>query len=155
MIKQIKRPTLLVADLDASLSIYRDTLGLKVDAVRVKEPPSSAAPLSPAYEYFGLDPARYTFTRFATLSTASVERAFGLMEITGAPLPRQLPRTTAVICEVQDTRVAAAQLRSRGIEVLSEDQDETPEGVTYVEQPFVDLDGHLIVLYHLRLPPQT
>ena len=80
MITQIKRPTLLVADLDAALTVYRDILGLKVDAVRDKEPASSSAPRSLAYEYFGLDPDRYTFTRFATLSTSAAQRAFGLIK---------------------------------------------------------------------------
>jgi len=88
----------------------------------------------------------------AALSTGTAQRAFGLMEIIGDPLPRILPRTMAVVCQVTDTRIAAAQLHARRLEVLSEDRDETPEGVIYVEQPFIDLDGHLIVLYHLCSP---
>ncbi len=148
---QVKRPTLMVSDMDASLAVYRDLLGFDIHYLRGDLDAEREEPLSLAYTYFDIDPKKYDYTRFATLDTPQQTRALGLIELRGRRLPRTRPRTQTVVVQVEDVDALAPILTGAGLEVLpATDEAETPEGDVYKEMPFVDPDGHVVVLYHLR-----
>ena len=159
-IVQVKRPTLMVSNLDASLALYRDILGFTVFYLRGDAPTAETRPAaevegevesSKAYQYFSIDPTRYNYTRFATLNTPSQVRALGLIELHGPPLPRPSPRLSTIVLQVEDVDALGERLRAAGYQVLpAAAEATTPEGVRYKEMPFIDGDGHVIVLYHLR-----
>lgn len=157
---QVKRPTLMVSNLDASLALYRDILGFKVFYLRGEKPTAETKPAaevegevesSKAYQYFSIDPTKYNYTRFATLNTPSQVRALGLIELHGPALPRPTPRLSTIVLQVEDVDLLGERLKAAGYQVLpAAAEATTPEGVRYKEMPFVDGDGHVIVLYHLR-----
>ena len=161
---QVKRPTLMVSNLDASLELYRDLLGFTVFYLRGDAPTEETRPAaevegevesSKAYQYFSIDPTRYNYTRFATLNTPSQVRALGLIELHGPPLPRPSPRLSTIVLQVEDVDALGERLRAAGYQVLpAAAEATTPEGVRYKEMPFIDGDGHVIVLYHLRSAAQ-
>lgn len=158
-VMQVKRPTLMVSDLDVSLAIYRDLLGFEVFYIRGDDPKSPSAQeddkSSPAYEYFSLDRGTYTYSRFATLNTPSQQRAFGLMEVRGGALKQATPRLSTVVLQVRDVMALKPKLLKAGLKVFTLDEGSTPEGVIYRELPFADPDGHVIVLYDLQAAPNT
>jgi catechol 2,3-dioxygenase-like lactoylglutathione lyase family enzyme/ketosteroid isomerase-like protein len=153
-VKQVKRPTLMVGDLERSLAVYRDILGFEVFKISGDEkdpPPQAGEDLSNAYEYFSIDPKAFNYTRFATLNTPSQTRALGLIEIKGK-LRQPVPRMSTVVLEVANVHRVARKLRARGLRVFPKSEAVTPEGVRFVELPFRDPDGHVIVMYHLERP---
>jgi len=140
---QIKRPNLVVVDLDRSLRIYRDILGFKVFAV------SESGPDSYSYPVFHF-PANAKL-RMATLNTNTGVRILALTEMTGAPLPpKSVPHRVALVIEVMDIDQIIQRVREEGLPVVPPKSSKTPEGTTFIEQAFEDHDGHLIVLYELR-----
>lgn len=153
-VMQMKRPTLMVSNLEASLAVYRDLLGFEVFYIRGDDPDLPNAKeddqSSPAYEYFSLDRSRYTYTRFATLNTPSQARAFGLMEVRGGVLKQATPRLSTVVLQVRDVMALKSELLKAGLKVFALHEGNTPEGMIYRELPFADPDGHVIVLYDLQ-----
>jgi catechol 2,3-dioxygenase-like lactoylglutathione lyase family enzyme len=90
---QIKRPNLVVSDLDRSLRLYRDILGFTVFQI------GESGPTSYSYPVFKF-PASAKL-RMATLSTADEVRILALTEVTGMPLPpAPAPHRSAIVIEV-------------------------------------------------------
>jgi catechol 2,3-dioxygenase-like lactoylglutathione lyase family enzyme len=140
---QVKRPNLVVTDLDRSLRLYRDVLGFTVFGV------GDSASDSYSYPVFGFP--KQARLRMATLSTASELRVLALTELKGVPLPpAPRPHRHAVVIEVKGLESIVERVRGLGLTVVAPKPSSTPEGQTFVEQALEDFDGHLVVLYEIR-----
>ncbi len=138
-----KRVTLVVADMEKSLQIYRDILGFTLDGIME----SSAESYS--YPVFKIDPEAEV--RFATLSAGPEQiRTMALTEITGMDLPKPgRPFMTATVIRVADLDGTFKKLEALGLEIVPGTIAERPGEFKFKEQAFVDFDGHLIVLYQM------
>jgi len=138
-----KRVTLVVADIERSLEIYRDILGFQLDGVM------DSSESSYSYPVFKID--QEAKVRFATLSAGPEQvRTMALTEVTGMELPKPgRPFMTASVIRVDDIEGAFEKLKALGLETVPPKIAERPGEFKFVEQAFVDFDGHLIVLYQL------
>lgn len=138
-----KRVTLVVADIDRALTIYRDVLGFTVDEV------SESSASSYSYPVFKIDPAAKI--RFATLSAGPEQvRTLALTEVKGMELPSPgRPFMTASVIRVDDLDATFERLEALGLETVPAKIAERPGEFRFVERAFVDFDGHLIVLYQM------
>ena len=138
----VKRPNLVVADMDRALSVYRDILGFTVSNL------STSGPQSYSYPVFRF-PAEARL-RFATLDTPNEVRALALTEVRGIDLPaRPLPHRTAVVVRVADLAGTITRIDALGLATVAPRRAVSSDGDGFVEQAFTDFDGHLIVLYQL------
>ena len=138
-----KRVTLVVADMERSLEIYRDILGFQLDGIM------DSSKASYSYPVFKIDPEAKI--RFATLSAGPEQvRTMALTEITGMELPKPgRPFMTASVIRVDDIEGTFKKLEALGLETVPPKFAERPGEFKFVEQAFVDFDGHLIVLYQI------
>ncbi len=144
----LKRPCLLVADLERSLSLYRDCLGFHLDYV------GNADPDSYLYPVFQL-PATAKL-RFATLSTEQEPRALALTEVKGSDLPPpSTPYRGATVIRVPSLANILPKLQSLGLAPIKASSFSTPPNLTFTEQAVCDFDGHLIVLYEVQQSRDT
>lgn len=138
----VKRPNLVVADLDRSLKIYRDTLRLTASE------PSVSGANSFSYPVFKIP--RGTPMRSLTLSEPGEERVLALTEVHLPDLPRpsNAPHMSAVVIGISDLAEAFEKLEALGLETT---ETRIAEGADFrfIEQAFVDYDGHLIVCYEI------
>ena len=139
----LKRPCLLVADLERSLSLYRDCLGFQLDYI------GKADPDSYLYPVFQLPVTAEL--RFAALSTEQEPRALALTEVKGSSLP---PPTTpyrgATVIRVPSLANVLPKLRSLSLTPIEASSFYAPPNLTFTEQAVCDFDGHLIVLYEVQ-----
>lgn len=140
---QVKRPNLVVSDMDRALRIYRDILGFTVFANEASGPES--------YSYPVFKFPRDAKLRMATLSTATGVRILALTELKGAPLPpKPVPHRDAIVIEVRGIEQIMEKVKAEGLPIVPPKPSKTPEGLTFIEQAFEDHDGHLVVLYEIR-----
>ena len=140
---QIKRPNLVVADMDRALRVYRDILGFTVFANEASGPES--------YSYPVFKFPKEARLRMATLSSATGVRILALTELTGAPLPpKPVPHRDAIVVEVRGIEQIMEKVKAEGLPTVPPKSSKTPEGLTFIEQAFEDHDGHLVVLYEMR-----
>ena len=139
----LKRINLIVSDLDQSLGIYRDVIGMEVFEIKNSEKGSYA------YKVFNLP--QDADMRYASLNIGSKTRGFSLTEIKNAKLPSLdgIKMTTAVI-QVKGLREIYDKIIDMNLYSTEIDEDTTPEGITFAEFSFTDYDGHLVVLYELK-----
>jgi catechol 2,3-dioxygenase-like lactoylglutathione lyase family enzyme len=142
----LKRPALVVDNLDRSLAIYRDILGFKVQFTK-----ESAAD-SYSYDVFNIP--RHINMRFATLTADGPDVSiFGLIEAPGAR-PKLAPdavRGSAVVIHLDDLDGARRLLRQRDdVTLLPEFALTTQDGRKGREVAMIDPDGHAILLYHIE-----
>ena len=139
----LKRINLIVSDLDQSLGIYRDVIGMEVFEIKNSEKGSYA------YKVFNLP--EDADMRYASLNIGSKTRGFSLTEIKNAELPSLdgIKMTTAVI-QVKGLREIYEKIIDMNLYSTEIDEDTTPEGITFAEFSFTDYDGHLVVLYELK-----
>ncbi len=139
----LKRINLIVSDLDQSLVIYRDVIGMEVFEIKNSEKGSYA------YKVFNLP--EDADMRYASLNIGSKTRGFSLTEIKNAKLPSYdgIKMTTAVI-QVKGLREIYDRIIDMNLYSTEIDEDTTPEGITFAEFSFTDYDGHLVVLYELK-----
>ena len=139
----LKRINLIVSDLDQSLGIYRDVIGMEVFEIKNSEKGSYA------YKVFNLP--EDADMRYASLNIGSKTRGFSLTEIKNAKLPSYdgIKMTTAVI-QVKGLREIYDRIIDMNLYSTEIDEDTTPEGITFAEFSFTDYDGHLVVLYELK-----
>jgi catechol 2,3-dioxygenase-like lactoylglutathione lyase family enzyme len=136
---------LLVADLERSLTLYRDALGFEVAFIKDSE--------SQSYSYPAFNIPGAARIRFATLNAGPQQpRALGLIEIKGVdwPPPLRATRTSALVVEVAHVESVALRLRELpGVTVLDAGPLATQDGRNGQELAVWDADGHVIVLYHI------
>lgn len=140
----VHRPNLLVADLDRSLSVYRDILGFRVNVV---------LPLAEdSYMYPLFNVAPDASMRLVFLGSGPGQfGALGLTEVKGITLPERDPEAMyedAVIIEVSDGLPEIVQkLRDAGLETGEPRELEGPPRTDFA---FTDHDGHRIVVFQLK-----
>ena len=136
-----KRITLCVADLERSLKVYRDILGFTINYIQPSAKDSFSYPVFNIPEEADLN--------FATLDSPTQERTFALTEVKGVSLPKQEGiHMAASVIKVDDLGKVISQIKALGLKTTDIKQDEN-EYAPFLEQAFVDFDGHLIVLYQM------
>ena len=139
----IKRPCLLVADLERSLTIYCDILGFKLIYM------SEASPSSYLYTIFKLPAAAKL--KFAAFDTEYESRALALTEVKGIELPPPTaPYRNAMVIRVGQLAPAIAKIQELGLEIVKPNSFTTPPNLNFTEQAFYDYDGHLIMLFEMN-----
>jgi len=137
-----KRTTLLVKDIDKSLSIYRDILGFTVYSITESDEDSYSYPV------FKI-PAEAKI-RFATLNSPDQIRTMALTEVKGVELPTpQQPIMNASVIRVKDIEGTMQKIIDLDLEHTELKVDESESAGLFKEQSFIDFDGHLIVVYEL------
>ena len=138
----VKRPNLLVADLERSLKIYQDILGFSPGNI------SESSTDSYSYPVFNIPPEarmRYTY-----LGEPGENRVFGLTEVRNITLPKPAsePYMSTVVIGITDLEAKFEKLEAMGLKV-TESKIAGGSEFRFIEQAFVDPDGHLIVCYEI------
>ena len=136
-----KRITLVVADIERSLTVYRDILGFTVNSIKPSDDDSYSYPVFRIpYE---------AKVSFATLDGPEQNRTIGLTEVKGVPLPpSEGIRMTASVIKVENLTNVIDKIKKLGLETTVPETDGN-DNFSFLEQAFVDFDGHLIVLYEI------
>lgn len=138
-----KRTTLLIADIDQSLKIYRDILGFSVHHISESDEDS--------YSYPVFKIPKEAAIRFCTLDSPDQIRTLALTEVKGVPLEKPItPHSSASVIRVKELPQVMEKIVDLGLEHTKVKRDTNSNGLTFIEQAFVDFDGHLIVLYELK-----
>ncbi len=141
----LKRANLVVRDMERSLRIYRDILGLTIDYIKDSE--------STSYSYPVFRFPAHAKLRFATLSAGAEQvRCLALTEVTGVTLP-EMPSMSlsAVVMQAGNLDRILAQLRTEpGVRIIPEQELVTNSGAKGREVAFIDPDGHLVVLFRMN-----
>jgi hypothetical protein len=83
------------------------------------------------------------------MDSPTQERTFALTEIRGIPLPKQSGiHMSASVIKVDDMKEVIGKIKALGLETTAMKEDNN-EYARFIEQAFVDFDGHLIVLYQI------
>ena len=136
-----KRITLVVADIDRSLKIYKDILGFTVHKREASEEDS--------YSYPVFKIPKEAKISFATLDGPKQIRTLGLTEVKGCELPKNEGiHMSASVIQVAKLNDCIKKIKALGLE-CTEIETDSNDKFTFMEQAFVDFDGHLIVLYEI------
>lgn len=139
----VKRVNFIVSDLDQSLKIYRDVLGMEIFEIKNSDTDS--------YSYPVFNLPEEALIRFASLNMGKEKRAFALTEVKNTPLPvNKGIRMSTVVISISDLEDKYNQIGLMGLFRTDIDSDHTPEGHSFSEFSFLDFDGHLIVLYEIK-----
>ncbi|MEM7586029.1 MAG: VOC family protein [Acidobacteriota bacterium] len=141
-----KRVTLVVADMERALTLYRDILGFHLDGISESS--------SDSYSYPVFKIPQEAKIRFATLSAGSEQiRTLALTEVTGMELPKPgQPLMSAAVIRSADIERDFRRIEALGLETTEPKFVEGRE-FDFRERAFVDFDGHLIVLYQIVEEP--
>ena len=138
---QYKRITLVVGDIEQSLRIYGDILGFTTNYIK------DSADDSYSYPVFNIP--KGAKIRFGAFDSPTQERTLGLTEVKGCPLPKYKGiRMHASVIQVDDLPAKMEKIKALGLET-TEPFIDSNEYARFIEQSFVDFDGHLVVLYEL------
>jgi catechol 2,3-dioxygenase-like lactoylglutathione lyase family enzyme len=141
-----QRTTLVVDDLDRSLEVYRDLLGLSLEYVG----DDASDPF--AYEVFGI-PERIRI-RFATLSSEIQQRTMALLEAPGLAAERRDPPRATVVFQVASVPAVLDGAARLGLRTCEPHTTLTPDkGPPRTESAFYDPDGNPVVIYQLEDGP--
>ncbi len=141
----VYRHTVLVSDLERSLKLYRDVLGLVPGRV------SSIADDAYANVFFNIPVG--SMRRFAYLDGADGQPGvLGLGEVHGVTLPAPVgPRLVAWVQPVADPEAVLQAAKALGLEIVPPLTRVDPEsGRTHIQAGIVDFDGHLVMVYGKR-----
>lgn len=138
----VKRPNLVVSDIERALTIYRDILGLTASEI------GTSSPDSYSYPVFNIPDGAQI--RGATLHEPGEQRVLALTELATLDLPRPsaTPHMSAVVIGVTDLVGKFEQIEALGLKT-TEPKIASGADFDFVEQAFIDYDGHLIVLYEV------
>lgn len=138
----VKRPNLVVADLERSKTIYEGVLGLTAGE------PSVSGENSFSYPVFNIP--KGTPMRSMTFSEPGEARVLALTELKGITLPKphSAPFMSTVVIGVTNLEGKFAALKAMGLE-MTETRIAGGADFRFIEQAFVDPDGHLIVCYEV------
>ena len=136
----IKRPCLIVSNLQRSLKLYQDILGFELIYQ------NQASPDSYLYRVFSLPlKAQVTFAAFNTLNEP---RALALVEVKAFSLPaRPMPYSCALVIQVSSLESRIAAIRELGLAVIEPNRFKTEHNLSFIEQALSDFDGNRIMLY--------
>ena len=142
MALHFKRSTLVVADIERSLSIYRDILGFTVNYIKESSDDS--------YSYPVFNIPKHAKIKFGALDSPDQQRTLGFTEVKGVTLdkPKSIFMSACVI-QVEGLESVMEKIIALGLKHTEIETDTTSDGKTFKEQSFVDFDGHLIVIYEL------
>lgn len=138
------RHSMLVSDLEQSLTLYRDILGLRLG--RVTETPAD----SYSYRFFNIEPG--AMKRFAYLSgEGGYENILGIGEVPGIDLNLPAaPRSVAYVQTVADVEGVREAVEALGLATIEPVEFMSREaGKPGMEFGIIDFDGHLILVYGL------
>jgi len=143
----VKRPNRVVADIDRSLTVYGDILGLTASE------PQVLGENSLSYPVFNIP--KGTPMRSVTLHEPGEQRVFALTELKGFDLPRPVsaPFMNTAVIGITDLERKFSQIEDLGLTV-TETRIAGGADFKFIEQAFVDFDGHLIVCYEI-LPDES
>ena len=140
----LKRPCLVVADLQRSFKLYQDILGFKLDYV------SAASETSYLYTVFKIP--KHGKLTFATLSTEHELRALALTEVKEVKMPRpQPPYAIGLVIQVAELATTMLAIEALGLEIMLPSSFTAPPNLVFTEQGFLDFDGHLIILHEVKV----
>jgi len=140
----LKRPCLLVSDLQRALALYQGILGFRLDYV------GEASPDSYLYPVFKI-PAHAKLA-WAALSTDHEPRAIALTEVKGIDLPRcEPPHQIGIVIQVSKLSTVMQHIQTLCLEVIPPNSFTAPPNLMFTEQGFYDFDGHLIILYETTI----
>lgn len=138
----VKRPNLVVKDLARSIAIYQDVLGLSANPISVSGEDSFSYPV------FNIP--RDAQIRGVTFDSPREKRVLALTELASLDLerPHDAPFMSTVVIGVTDLAGKFEQLKAMGLSV-TETRIAGGAEFKFIEQAFVDPDGHLIVCYEI------
>lgn len=138
----MKRPNLVVKDLTRSIAIYEGVLGLKANDISVSSEDSFSYPV------FNIP--REAQIRGVTFNSPRENRVLALTELASLDLPRphSAPFMSTVVIGITNLEEKFATLESMGLTV-TESKVAGGAEFEFIEQAFVDPDGHLIVCYEI------
>ena len=136
----VKRPNLVVSDIPRALTIYQDILGLEASDI------TTSSEDSYAYPVFNI-PAGARI-RGVTLHEPGEQRVLALTELPDLNLerPSSSPHLSTTVIGVNNLSEKIQKIEFLGLKTTTPKFDSGPD-FNFVEQAFVDFDGHLIVLY--------
>ena len=138
----IRRPTVMVRNMDRALALYRDILGLRLGSLKQDGPDS--------YVYTAFNIPKGTIVWHATFDTDKEKRVLSIISVASMrpPQGRTALRTSAILINANG-RLAEirAKLIAGGYRVLP-NHKLAPNGTEFA---FEDADGHLIAVY--EFPP--
>ena len=141
----IRRPTLMVRDMDRALALYRDILGLRLG--RLSQDPADS------YVYTAFNIPKGSVVIHATFDTGTDQRVLSLIAVRSMPPPpsprREGLRTAAMLVNANGRLDEIRRLLTAGGYRQMPCHTLAPNGT---ECAFLDADGHLIALY--QFPPQ-
>lgn len=139
---RFQRANFVVADMERSLSFYRDVVGFEIAYTHGHNPDSYSISVFEIPEGAQL--------AFCTLSTRDQVRVMALTEIKGVPLePVPAPRRAAIVLDVEDPDAIMDGARALGLKVYEEEKLETNDGRIGREIGIVDFDDNLVVIYKI------
>ena len=145
---RVKRPLLIVRDLERSVRFYADVIGLELYSV---EPYYNRDPRSLGYEMFGIpDGAR---KRMAMFNTSDEVRGLTLQEVKDMDVVfTQRPRSFTVLFETDDLLGIRRRAKDAGFRVVEPSLDEIPATATtprlrFMELAVIDPDDHAVAFF--------
>ena len=138
---RFQRANFVVADIERSLTLYRDVLGFEV--AFIKDSPDDS------YSYPVFEISDSIPLRFAVLSTEDQPRVLALTEVPAELPDVPHPRRTAIVLEVGDVDAAVGAARAAGCHVYDEEELHTRDGRIGREVGLVDFDDNLVVIYNI------
>jgi catechol 2,3-dioxygenase-like lactoylglutathione lyase family enzyme len=134
----IRRPTLMVRDMDRALALYRDILGLRLG--RLSQDGSDS------YVYTAFNIPEGTVVWHATFDTDKEQRVLSLLAVKSMPEPRELKglRTTAILVNANGRLADIRERLIAGGYLVLPNHSLAPNGTEFA---FEDADGHLIAVY--------
>lgn len=141
---RVKRPLVIVSDLERSLKFYVDVLGLELYSV---EPYFDRNPESLGYEMFGLPPG--VRKRMAMLNTSDEVRGLTLQEVRDMPVEfKSRPRAFTVLFETDDLLGIRARAKAAGHRIIEPALGDIPSTATtpalrFMEFAVIDPDDHV------------
>jgi catechol 2,3-dioxygenase-like lactoylglutathione lyase family enzyme len=139
---RFQRGNFVVADIERSLTFYRDVLGFSVEYVLGHNPESYSIPVFDIPEGAELG--------FCALNTPTQARVLALTQIGRIGLePVPHPRRSAIVLEAEDPDAIMVGARTLGLHVYAEEVLHTKDGRVGREIGIVDFDDNLVVIYKI------
>lgn len=139
---RFQRGNFVVADIEKSLTFYRDVLGFSVEYILDHNPDSYSIPVFEMPEGAALG--------FAALNTPTQQRVMALTQVSKvklAPVPH--PRRSAIVLDIDDPDAVMEGARALGLHVYDEAVLHTKDGRMGREIGIVDFDDNLVVIYKI------